>query len=229
MVDYELIYRERPADYHRLVSAEDREGNLLPAIEGVVRVEGADIVEVGAGTGRLTRLLASRAARVRAFDRSQAMLDEAFRGSFYDLTDRCALELACADAATLPVADASADLVVAGWVFGHLRSWDSPRWKESIGDCLREMDRVVRRGGALLILETLGTGTTEPDPPTPELAEYYGWLEADHGFTRTWLRTDYAFPWPEDAAELTTFFFGKDLSRGSTHVPECTGLWYKQT
>ncbi len=72
--DYESIYRERAADYDRLVSAEDCDGNLLPAIERVTPLAGANVVEVGVGTGRVTRLLVSKGALVIGFDRSEAML-----------------------------------------------------------------------------------------------------------------------------------------------------------
>jgi hypothetical protein len=96
------------------------------------------------------------------------------------------------------------------------------------------MTRALRPGGAAVVIETLGTGATEPAPPNPELAEYYAWLEAEHGFARRALRTDYAFASVEEAAELTGFFFGADFAARvrrdrTSRVPECTGLWHKRT
>ena len=229
--DFETIYRERAADYDRLVSAEDCDGNLLPAIERVIPLAGARVVEVGAGTGRITRLLVSRGSRVEGFDRSEAMLAVARRrvaevsGSGWDLR--------CADARDLPVTSGSADLAIAGWVFGHLRSWDADEWRQAIGRGLDEMTRAVRPGGALIVLETLGTGSEAPHPPNTELAEYYAWLEQDRGFTRDALRTDYLFPDVETAAGVLAFFFGEAFadrirSERWTRVPECTGLWWKR-
>ena len=229
--DYESIYRERAADYDRLVSAEDCDGNLLPAIERVTPLAGARVVEVGVGTGRVTRLLVSKGALVIGFDRSEAMLAIARRR----LAEVSATgwEVRCADAQELPVASSSADLAIAGWVFGHLRSWNADEWRQAIGRGIDEMARAVRPGGALILLETLGTGSEVPRPPNPELAEYYDWLEGDRGFTREALRTDYLFPDAETAAGVMGFFFGEafvDRIRGErwTRVPECSGLWWRR-
>ena len=226
--DYETIYRERAADYDRLVSAEDCDGNLLPAIEAVAPLAGASVLEVGAGTGRLTKLLVSRGARVFGVDRSASMLSVA-RRRLAEAT-LAGWDLRCADARELPIVSGSVDLAIAGWVFGHLRSWNADRWQQAIGQGLDEMTRALRPRGALILLETLGTGNETPSPPRPELAEYYDWLERDRGFARTVLRTDYQFPDVETAAKVMGFFFGEDfVSRIHrerwTRVPECTGLW----
>jgi hypothetical protein len=83
------------------------------------------------------------------------------------------------------------------------------------------------------VIETLGTGREEPLPPSPELAEYYAWLEEAHGMTRAAIRTDYAFPDVETAANVTGFFFGEAFGErvrreGWRRIPECTGLWSRR-
>lgn len=45
-------------------------------------------------------------------------------------------------------------------------------WHDNIKSVFVEMKRIVRPGGILIILETLGTGTEEPDPPE-FLIKYY--------------------------------------------------------
>ncbi|NJL56820.1 hypothetical protein HC928_17975, partial [bacterium] len=77
---------------------------------------------------------------------------------------------------------------------------------------LAEMVRVTRPDGTLIILETLGTGSEIPTPPTAGLDAYYAWLEETHGFTRTWIRTDYEFASVGEAEHLTRFFFGDVLA-----------------
>lgn len=229
--DHADIYKHSADEYDRLVSAEDCEGNLLPALSAVAPIEGAAVLEVGAGTGRITRQLVGRAARVVAVDRSAAMLEVARRhlatAAGTDVT------LHCADARELPVPSGWADIALAGWVFGHFRYWLPDGWRESIGRALDEMERATRPGGALLVIETLGTGFEEPRPPSPELAEYYAWLEADRGFTRRAIRTDYQFPDVATAAEVTGFFFGESFAeevrrKGWARVPECTGIWSRK-
>jgi hypothetical protein len=85
-----------------------------------------------------------------------------------------------------------------------------------------------------MILETLGTGSETPSPPTHGLATYYAWLEEEHGFTRTWLRTDYKFATLDEADMLTRFFFGDELAdrvrrEALVILPECTGIWSLKT
>jgi len=72
-------------------------------------------VEIGAGLGRVCRALATRFERVVGVDVSAEMVARA-RELVPD--DRIAFELN--DGATLPVADASADLVVSFTVFQHI-------------------------------------------------------------------------------------------------------------
>ena len=83
----------------------------------------------------------------------------------------------------------------------------------------------------MIVIETLGTGATEPHPPLEALAAYYHLLEDDFGFQSTWIRTDYQFDSLDRAAALTSFFFGADWDEKVRRnnwiiVPECTGLWW---
>jgi ubiquinone/menaquinone biosynthesis C-methylase UbiE len=136
-----------------------------------------------------------------------------------------------ADNRALPVVDCSADLSIAGWSLGHNTSWYEESWPQEIGQVLAEMKRVLRPGGVVVILETLGTGSERPCPPTDALAAYYAWLEGEHGFDSTWIRTDYRFESLSEAQESTRFFFGDELAdrigrENWVILPECTGIWW---
>jgi ubiquinone/menaquinone biosynthesis C-methylase UbiE len=229
-IDYRRLYREGAAAYDRLVSAEDADGSLLPALAAVAELAGARVLEVGAGTGRLTRLLAPVAGRIVATERSWPMLDVA-RGR---LPEAGGARFCCAEAGALPVRGDWADLALAGWVFGHFLEWMPDGWRGSVAAALAEMRRALRPGGTLVVLETLGTGAGAPAPPTPDLAEYYAWLEDEHGFARREVRTDFEFRSHEEAVELVRFFFGAELGEavrrgGGRRVPEYTGLWSLRT
>ncbi|HEU5055539.1 MAG TPA: class I SAM-dependent methyltransferase [Kofleriaceae bacterium] len=216
---FQRVYRERAEDYDRLVAAEDADRRLMPAIlEVAPRL--ARVLEVGAGTGRITRQLVARGAEVLAIDRAPAMLRVARRH-----LPRAALVVA--DAAALPVAPGWADAAIAGWVLGHQRAWNPDGWRASIAACLDEMARGLAPGGVSIVIETLGTGVETPRP-SRELAEVHAWLEAERGFSRRELRTDYRFASAAEAAELCGFFFGDAVAVRGARVPECTGLWWRR-
>lgn len=224
-MDQASVYRAHADRYDALVAAEDCDGALGSALAELV-APGAAVLEVGAGTGRLTRLLLERGASVRAFDREPRML----RVAREKLAGLDGVELAVADAAALPVEDGWADAAVAGWVFGHFRSWMPTTWREEVGRALDEMRRALAPGGVVILFETLGTGVDRAHPPSSGLFQYYDWLERQRGFRRRVLQTDYRFDGVDDAAAQIGFFFGDELAarvraEGWTRVPEYTGLW----
>ncbi len=232
-MDYHSVYRSGADDYQRLVAAEDVDGNLdrsLRDLLGLVRAGGAGrdeirLVEIGAGTGRVTRLLAAAGAQVVATEPSAAMIEVAAELAVDDKRS----VFGRAEARALPFPDRAFDAAIAGWVFAHQREWSPDDWREVVTGFVAEARRVVRPGGPVVLIETLGTGQTAPNPPA-ELAEYYRWLESDLGFSRSWIRTDYAFGSVEEAAEITGAFFGPRFAQlvtdeGWDRVPECTGIW----
>lgn len=229
MPDYHAIYHTQAQQYQAMVAREDVEGNILPALQSIRPFADLDILDMGAGTGRLACLAAPLARRIVATDRSPAMLAVAAHR-----LRRMAANWAVvtADHRRLPLAAGTADLALAGWSFGHFVGWFPETWRGEIGQALAEMQRVLRPGGTAIILETLGTGHETPHPPTAGLAAYYAWLEQEHGFAHTWIRTDYQFASVDEAAELTRFFFGDELvahirRRNLTRLPECTGIWWR--
>jgi ubiquinone/menaquinone biosynthesis C-methylase UbiE len=223
------VYASHANQYERLVRREDHQGNLQSAIEKVVALEGLDVVELGAGSGRVTRMLAPLAHSIRAYDASVHMLAEARRslrasGLSNWLT-------AVADHRHIPETDESADLVISGWSFSYLAVWGGEEWKRALHDGLDEVRRVLRPNGMALLIESLGTGVEQPDPPE-HLEAYLEWL-AEAGFASDWARTDYRFESLQEAVELSTFFFGEEMGakvreKNWVLLPECTGLWWRR-
>ena len=230
MTNYKQIYQTQAEQYEYLVAHEDYKGNILPALQAIRPMAQTTIVELGAGTGRLTRLLAPLARRLIACDIAQPMLEVARQQLRRD--GRQNWQLVVSDNRAMAVARETADATIAGWSLGHSVSWYGNNWRHEIGQCLSEMRRVLRPGGTIIILETLGTNQLRPIPPTPELAAYYQWLEQDLGFQSTWIRTDYQYPSLAEAVASVRFFFGEAMAndverKKSVIVPECTGIWWQ--
>ncbi|MDF2959580.1 MAG: SAM-dependent methyltransferase [Paenibacillus sp.] len=229
MPNHEQIYQTKADTYELLISREDCEGNILKALMEISPFENLDIIDMGAGSGRLSCLLTPYAKSIIALDESQAMLELA--AERLEKSGFANWSTAVSDHRTLPLNDNSADAVTAGWTLCYLASSNVQDWKDNIKAVLLEIERVLRPGGTFIILETLGTGFEEPNAPD-FLTEYYSLLQEQYGFSYKWIRTDYKFESIEEAHRLTGFFFGDSLARKViseklTVLPECTGIWCK--
>jgi ubiquinone/menaquinone biosynthesis C-methylase UbiE len=226
MPTQEETYRSHAGEYEALIACEDYQGNILPALQDIHPLAGLEVLDLGAGTGRLARLLAPLVHRALAFDLSPHMLgiarDRLARGS------RSNWLAAAADHRLLPLPAASADLVVSGWSVSYLSVWDPANGRVALDLWLAEMERVLKPGGEVVLLESLGTGNREPSP-LEHLSDFYAWLD-DSGFAGSWIRTDYRFDSRQQAEALCGFFFGADMKANLGReegwiLPECTGLW----
>lgn len=223
-MDFKTIYRQHPETYQALVAHEDYQSNLANALRRLLPTGSGHVLDIGTGTGRVARELVGEGRSITASDRSLPMLRTAAK------VVAGGIAWAAADNRQLPFRSGCADLVVAGWSLGHSVAWYPDSWPREIGRVLQEMLRIVRPGGNLAVIETLGTGRETPLAPTQPLADYYRWMEVEHGFSRQWVRTDYLFPDVAQAERLMRFFFGDDMgdrvrAAGMRLVPECTGVW----
>jgi ubiquinone/menaquinone biosynthesis C-methylase UbiE len=212
------IYQSEGDRYEALVSREDYQGNIPRAIDEIITVDGLDVLDLGAGTGRLTLLLAPRANSIRAFDASAEML----RVCLERLTASGlpSWQVDVADHRQLPVPDHSADLVVSGWSVSYLAVWNRENGTAELDTWLTEMKRVLRRDGMIILLESLGTGNAEPTR-LEHVESTYQWLDAN-GFESV-----------DEAADLAGFFFGAEMADRIREnelliLPECTGIWWRR-
>lgn len=223
------IYQSEGDRYEALISREDYQGNISRAIDEIIRVDALDVLDLGAGTGRLTLLLAPRANSIRAFDTSAEMLRVCRERLTASGLSNWQVDVA--DHRRLPVPNHSADLVVSGWSVSYLAVWNQEQRTSELDIWLDEMKRVLREDGMIILLESLGTGNEEPIH-LEHVESTYQWLDVN-GFQNKWIRTDYQFQSVEEAADLAGFFFGSDMAvrireKQSTILPECTGVWWKK-
>ena len=223
------IYQSEGDRYEALISREDYQGNIPRAIDEIIKVDGLDIFDLGAGTGRLTLLLAPRAKSIRAFDASAEMLRVCRERLIASGLSNWQVDVA--DHRQLPVEDHSADLVVSGWSVSYLAVWSQENGQAELDKWLTEMQRVLRKAGTIILFESLGTGNEEPIR-LDHVESTYQWLDLN-GFANKWIRTDYKFDSLEEAMELSRFFFGDELGDKVARnrwviLPECTGVWWRK-
>ena len=223
------IYQSDGDRYEALIAREDYQGNILRAIEEILKVDGLDILDLGAGTGRLTLLLAVRAGSIRSFDASAEMLRVCRERLAASGLSNWQVDVA--DHRQLPVTDQSADLALSGWSVSYLVVWNQENGTAELDKWLEEMKRVLRHGGTIILFESLGTGNETPIR-LEHVESTYQWMDS-HGFENKWIRTDYKFESVDEAAELAGFFFGEEMAdqirkKESVILPECTGVWWRK-
>jgi ubiquinone/menaquinone biosynthesis C-methylase UbiE len=140
---WEIAYRDKTAIYDALSRAEDATDRVPARLMALGDFAGCEVLEIGPGTGRYTRVLAPHCRRWWALELSAAMLA---RGRAH-CDGIPQLRWIQGDAGCAPLADASADLVFVSWVFSGLPS-DAVRDRVD-----REIARVLRPGGAAWFVE----------------------------------------------------------------------------
>ncbi|UKK96735.1 class I SAM-dependent methyltransferase [Brevibacillus brevis] len=225
MPNHEQIYKTQAEQYDLMIS---RQSSLLAVIEEITPIKGQDVIDLGAGSGRLTSVLAPHANSILALDASASMLEV----NTQQLTQAglSNWKTSVADHRNIPADDNSADVIVAGWTVCYLTSSEVPNNELNLEKIILEMKRVLRPGGTIVIMETMGTGYETPHPPE-FLTQYYSLLESKYGFSHKWIRLDYRFANLEEAERLARFFFGDELAdkvvvEKLVTLPECAGIWW---
>jgi ubiquinone/menaquinone biosynthesis C-methylase UbiE len=231
-LNWDTLYTDHVDAYETLVRHEDYQGNLIRAIDSIQPLSGSMGVEFGCGTGRVSGLLAGPVQQMVACDFTNAMIRATQANKRRSSWDRVALALA--DSRKMPIRSGWADFAIEGWAFLQIAVLNPDNWQIHLRHALEEMERVVRRGGRLILIETLGTGETIPKVPNL-FREVYDTLEKGYQFTSLNLRTDYCFETKDQIQEIIVPLFGEEMLDRTTKrddgwiLPECTGIWWKET
>jgi ubiquinone/menaquinone biosynthesis C-methylase UbiE len=232
MPDYADIFTNHAAKYDLLVSREDYQNNLFTTINSLYLLQKSyDAADLGAGTGRVSFVLAPHVRHIYGIEVSKGMIGQARTRQARQGVDN--IEFREGSHLSIPLPDHCVDLVVEGWSFGYLAVQSKEEWRPNIERVFAEVERIVRSNGIIIVIETLGTMREQPQPPA-NLRPFYDHLEQRLGFAKKQIRTDYRFQSIEETVDLISFFFGEEMgretkARNSVIVPECTGVWYKYT
>lgn len=184
----------RAASFGSIANAYERARPGYPqeAVRWLAGEPARDVLDLGAGTGKLTRSLVAAGHRVVAVDPSPKMLEHLHRAVPTASTH-------VGRAEEIPLPDASIDVVTVAQAFHW---FDHPR-------AVPEIARVLRPGGTLGLI---WNGRDESEPWVARLSEAIGetWPKGDD----PWLETALAHG-PFGPLEQATFRFSQRLDRDS--------------
>ncbi|MGC4112764.1 MAG: class I SAM-dependent methyltransferase [Nocardioides sp.] len=216
---------EHPATYELENRAVDQDGLIEAAMASVADWSGRDVLDLGCGTGFHLPSFAASAARVTGVEPHPALLRLAARRtrSLPNVT------LLAGTAQEVPLPDASVDVAHARWAY-----FFGPGCEPG----LRELARVVRRGGTAFVIDNDATRSTfgrwfrRGYPEVDPVAVERFW--SAHGWTRIPLDVEWRF---EERADLEAVVRIELLpavadavlaEHSGTTVDYAVNLWWKR-
>ncbi len=183
-------------------SAMDRDGLVVRALDELL--PRGRVLDVGAGDGfTAERLGANR--RTVALEPSAGMIGAR------------SLAWVRGDAEQLPFTAGSFDGAYATWAYFFSRDWDPTPG-------IAELDRVVRAGGPLAIVDNLGGDAFAAMADADVSADPTWWKE--QGFETRVIETAFRFDDLDDARRLLGFFFGdRGVEGAALEVPFRVGIF----
>jgi SAM-dependent methyltransferase len=128
-------------------------GIVFRQMGALISAKGGSMLDLGAGTGNMSARFGERFERVVLVDHSRAMLDEAQRNTTH-LRERRAI--VCADALVYVAATPERfDFIACVGFLHHLEP-------DALIALFRDLRRVLRPGGAVLLAEPVRSATREP-------------------------------------------------------------------
>jgi ubiquinone/menaquinone biosynthesis C-methylase UbiE len=216
---------EHPATYELENRAVDRDGVIERAMASIASWSGRDVLDLGCGSGFHLPRFASSAARVYGVEPHPSLLRLAARRT----RSLANVTLLGGTAQAVPLPDASVDVVHARWAY-----FFGPGCEPG----LRELARVVRRGGTAFVIDNDATRSTfgrwfrRGYPKIDPAAVERFW--SAQGWTRVPLDIDWRFDSREDLEAVVRIEFTPEVASAilaeheGTTVDYAVNLLWKQ-
>jgi ubiquinone/menaquinone biosynthesis C-methylase UbiE len=227
--DYDRLFADQAEKYDLFVASEDFQGNLLQTLKRVGHLNREQTVaDLGTGTGRMAFLLAPIVRHVYGIEPVAGM--QRVADAKKQRLGVKNVDFLPGEHTDIPLPDNSIDLIIEGWAFLHAFTYTYPEWRSEFAYIVREMKRILRPRGAVVLIETMGTLHVWNEIPS-RTAELYEYFEKELDLKKMIIRTDYKFSNLEEAVDFGTFFFGDEVGAeirqiGEPIVPEATAIWY---
>jgi len=215
---------EHPATYELENRAVDRHGELEQAMASIADWTSREVLDLGCGTGFHLPRFASSASRVYGVEPHPALLRLAERRT----RSLANVRLLSGTAQAVPLPDASVDVAHARWAY-----FFGPGCEPG----LRELGRVVRRGGTAFVIDNDATRSTfgrwfrRGYPKVDPAAVERFW--AGHGWTRVPLDLEWRFDDRADLVSVVRIEFTPDVAssilaeHSGTTVDYAVNLWWR--
>jgi ubiquinone/menaquinone biosynthesis C-methylase UbiE len=204
----------------------DRAGLIEAAMASLHPFDGADLVDVGCGTGfHLPRFASLGCASVVGVEPHLPLVSLAEQR----ISGMPRVQVLEGAAQSLPLADGSADIAHARWAYFFGAGCEPG---------LRELERVLRPGGTAYVIDndatrsTFGRWFTRAYPAYDPVAVERFW--ARQGWSRERLTIQWTFDSRDDLASVVRIEFPETVAEGilaeheGTVVDYATSLWWRQ-
>ena len=202
------FYTDKAELYEELSKREDYRNDVIKAVSKIVDLRGKTVLDLGTGTGRFALDLARKAKLVYAADTCKPMLRVLRR--LLRSRGKRNVRVLHSTYSRIQLPRESVDVVVSVWSFpAHSKNWDKD---------LREVKRVLKPGGMMVLLDNYHGGEyfrIKEKMPTPFFKDFnydlHEWMRKQ-GFKRKVVSTLMNPGSKRNVERLCGPFFGYDLS-----------------